>query len=474
MVKDTEIKPFNIYFEKELRYFLMAISLLGVLGNILDIFTYYKQNNTILISNIITISIIIASTILYLTKIHSIKLSFAIVIYVLIANIIISFFITNPSHLNVSFFLRESIFIFLFLTVYILLINIYHGIFILLAYIVFYIVSMNKLKSEFLFSNIYIIFLMLVSYTFIMIYFSRKLNYAIIEIQKDRNIINEQNEELKAINNELHDSQKLINIQNDELLSFTEDLHKKNELVVSKNDELTEAIKSKNLFFSIVAHDLKSPIASMTQLSELMLEKYNTLPDEKKQHWIKNIFKTSKSLYELLDNLLHWSRTNLGIINPKPEKITIIQSIDKIYNIYKQSLEQKKIDFIKNIDNNLEIVSDKMMLETILRNLVSNAIKYSFINGSIELVAQELDSNIIICVKDHGIGMSEELLKKIDHIENKFSTPGTSGEKGSGLGLHLCKLFTSKLNGNFSISSEVNIGTKICITIPTLPIVNKA
>ena len=163
--------------------------------------------------------------------------------------------------------MRETLFIMFLLTSSILFISNIHGISILIIYISFYVSVIFRTNSDFLFTNIYIIFIVIISYALVMMYFSGKLKRAIISIQHDSIIINEQNEELKAINNDLKESQNIITTQNEELISLSENLRQQSDLIEIKNNELEEAIKAKNIFFSIIGHDLKSPLSSMTELT---------------------------------------------------------------------------------------------------------------------------------------------------------------------------------------------------------------
>ncbi|NOQ25001.1 MAG: tetratricopeptide repeat protein [Bacteroidales bacterium] len=249
------------------------------------------------------------------------------------------------------------------------------------------------------------------------------------------------------------------------------------ELIVQKEEilnfafELEIANKTKDKFFSIIAHDLKSPISALMSFSDLLLKKHTTYDIEKRETYIKIINDSSIKTLKLLDNLLTWAQSQTGVINFTPEIIDISERITEIVSLFEESAENKKIKLILNAEKDLSVEADKNMIDTVIRNLISNAIKFTPKNGDITVRSQTIRDEknqkfAEISVKDTGVGIPHEIQTKLFNITDNFTTKGTEQESGTGLGLILCKEFIEKHSGEIWFESEVEKGSKFIFRIP--------
>ncbi len=233
------------------------------------------------------------------------------------------------------------------------------------------------------------------------------------------------------------------------------------------NAALEESNKSKDKFFSIIAHDLRNPFVTLLGFTEMLVEDFYEFSDDEKISYLKEMQKTSKSSYELLDNLLQWSRSQTGRVKYSPSKISLYNAVAENYDLLKKSADIKNIELKSNIDKKVTLIADEDMVTTILRNLITNAIKFTPKEGRITISAKEVENNFVqISVSDTGIGIEPERIEKIFRIDSANSTEGTEGEKGSGLGLILSKEFVEKHGGKIWVESQVNAGTTFHFTLP--------
>ncbi len=238
------------------------------------------------------------------------------------------------------------------------------------------------------------------------------------------------------------------------------------ETVKKFNEDLKNLNSSKDKFFSIIAHDLKSPLAGLLGFTEILLEEFGELHDDEKKEFIGHAHQAAKNLNALLENLLEWSRIQIGGIIVEPETINVEHIFDEIMNLFAQNAANKKIRLSKSVNPDFTVFADKNSVKTILRNLVSNGIKFTNVGGGI-YVSAEIDGEFAkICVQDSGIGISQENIDKLFRIDVNYTTFGTNQERGTGLGLILCKELVEKNNGKIWVESEVSRGTKFIFTLP--------
>ena len=217
------------------------------------------------------------------------------------------------------------------------------------------------------------------------------------------------------------------------------------------NVQLSESNIMKDKFLSIVAHDLLNPFNTILGFSELLLNNYSKWEEKTRIETIKTINESSNNLFELLENLLQWSRSERGLLEYFPEKIDLSQCILKSISLQIATAKTKEITIVTDFCNELCIVkSDKQLLNAVIRNLLSNAIKFTPVGGNITLTTETKDGNVIVSIIDTGVGISKDKLNNLFRIDMQHSTSGTNDQKGTGLGLLLVKEFVTKQLGNLN------------------------
>lgn len=235
-----------------------------------------------------------------------------------------------------------------------------------------------------------------------------------------------------------------------------------------KNKELHLLNAEKDKFFSIIAHDLKSPFNSIIGFSGILLDKINKNNndvDEIKEY-AEIIRSSSQRAMNLLLNLMQWSQSQTGRMDFNPEDFDFTMLIDEIIQLYENEAVQKNIQLIKESPTRVNLYADKAMMSTILRNLVSNALKFTHNGGVVTIAVNEIETGVIISVKDTGVGMIKAVIDRLFHIDSSYSLPDINGSKGTGLGLVLCKEFAEKHQGTICQESEPGIGSTFHVTIP--------
>jgi two-component system, sensor histidine kinase and response regulator len=232
--------------------------------------------------------------------------------------------------------------------------------------------------------------------------------------------------------------------------------------------KLKDLMNAKDRIFSIIAHDLKSPFYSLIGFSELLIKNLNSYNKEKIENQLKTINKTAKQTYNLLEDLLLWSKSQAGKLNYEPQQISLHQICNEIVAQYKEQAMIKEIDLNYFFEDEIFISADKDMLKTILRNLLSNAIKFTHKGGQINIYTEKDNQNATITVSDNGVGIEKEDLTNFWELSRKIIKTGTTGEKGGGLGLMVCKEFVEKQNGKIWVESEAGKGSDFKFTLPLL------
>lgn len=233
------------------------------------------------------------------------------------------------------------------------------------------------------------------------------------------------------------------------------------------SEELKKSNIAKDNFFSIIAHDLRNPFHTILGASELLASYSAEMNSEEIRETAQNIYRAAGNVYNLLVNLLEWSRFQTGKLEVKKTQFNLCEIVNQILELYSEQLEKKKLNLTKKCDDTCYVFADKYMIESVVRNLISNAIKFTPIGRSIEVNCQNLNDDFAqFSVKDQGVGIPTEIQQKLFHLENQISTRGTEQEKGTGLGLVLCKDFIEKNGGTISFESEVGKGSIFRVTIP--------
>ncbi|MBI5326352.1 MAG: response regulator [Ignavibacteriae bacterium] len=279
-------------------------------------------------------------------------------------------------------------------------------------------------------------------------------------IIRDITVRKEAEDEMSKLIEELRVSREMVEQNANELLLANERLYESEE-----NLRILNA--SKDRFFSILAHDLRGPFQGLLGFSKILHNDFKNLKTEETQDIIEDLYHSAEQIYKLLDHLLLWSRIQRGVLEYKPENCNIRNIVSVNIDLLRSLAGRKNIELLSEINEEFEFISDPNMINTVLRNLISNAIKFTGGGGKIRISANKTkDGYLLVSVKDNGIGILEEDLQKLFKIDTYFTSPGTSGEKGTGLGLVLCKDLIEKCKGKIHVESQVDKGSTFSFLIP--------
>lgn len=238
-------------------------------------------------------------------------------------------------------------------------------------------------------------------------------------------------------------------------------------LILSKTEELQRTIAGRDKLYSVIAHDLRSPMGSIKMVLNMLIL---NLPSEKIGAEMYELLtmanQTTEDVFSLLDNLLKWTKSQIGKLNVVYQDVDLVEVTDGVIEIFSMVASLKKIRIHEMKPEKMMVNADIDMLKTVVRNLLSNAIKFSKENSEVLVKMEEVDGMAVVSVQDYGCGISEEGQKKLLHTDTHFSTFGTSNEEGSGLGLLLCKDFVVKNGGKLWFTSKEGEGSIFSFSIP--------
>lgn len=282
------------------------------------------------------------------------------------------------------------------------------------------------------------------------------------------NKVNERTIELNKAVIKIESANQKLKLLNDSIRIEANNLALLNEKLAKSENELRIANQTKDKFLSIIAHDLRNPIGGMRNTAEAMMKYFQLMTKEDIEKLLNTLYTAANVTLELLDNLLHWARLQAGRIELKYELFSLNESIIKVSKIFKSIAESKKIILNVNLNNEYKFYFDKNSIETVLRNLLSNAVKFTPSGGLIEIGIHpdSKNRNIIVYVKDNGMGIKKENIEKIFKFDETITTLGSSGEIGTGLGLILCREFVEKHGGRIWVDSEYEKGSTFQFSIP--------
>ena len=329
----------------------------------------------------------------------------------------------------------------------------------------------SSFRNIFIFSGLSLLFSVLIG-----VLYSRSITKPLIKLTQQADSFRKGNLdttiEIKSIDeigilvrsyNEMAERIKLLITQLEDEINFTKQAE---EEIKNKNEELSKTNAEKDKFFSIIAHDLKSPFHGFLNLTELMADSTEKFSQEEFVENSKSLNESARNLYKLLENLLEWAQMQNGSMSFSPQEIDLQKIVSKSIKTVKDRAVQKGITIINKVPKMQEIYADEKMIDSVFRNLLSNAIKFTRKDGKI-IVSTEASANekIEVTVSDTGVGMSEENVKKLFKLEEKVSSKGTEGEPSTGLGLLLCKEFVEKHGGKIWVESEVGKGSSFRFTL---------
>ncbi|MCW7495634.1 ATP-binding protein [Leptospira levettii] len=258
----------------------------------------------------------------------------------------------------------------------------------------------------------------------------------------------------------VYDRTKLLRTQIFEKTQAIEALHKSEKLLSDSN-------RTKDIFFSIIAHDLRNPLGSFKQITELMYADFDTYTDSEKKETIFEIKKSASRVYSLLEQLLDWARTQTGNMPFRPKEINLRTIVSKITEQMTALIQKKGIQFTVEIPEKFSFVyADSEMIQAVLRNLISNSIKFTNDNGKIQISVSQDEDGVRIECKDNGVGMNSSDLEKLFRLDAQLTSIGLEGEKGTGLGLILCHEFVKLHGGEIWATSEKGKGTTVSFRLP--------
>lgn len=238
-------------------------------------------------------------------------------------------------------------------------------------------------------------------------------------------------------------------------------------LILSKTEELQRTIAGRDKLYSVIAHDLRSPMGSIKMVLNMLIL---NLPAEKIGEEMYELLimanQTTEDVFSLLDNLLKWTKSQIGKLNVVYQDVSLVELTDSVIDIFNMVAKLKKITIKETKSDKIMVNADIDMLKTVVRNLLSNAIKFSKENSEVLVTIKEEDDMAVVSVQDYGCGISEEGQKKLLHTDTHFSTFGTNNEEGSGLGLLLCKDFVMKNGGKLWFTSKEKEGSTFSFSIP--------
>ncbi|MDM8536769.1 hybrid sensor histidine kinase/response regulator [Desulfobacterales bacterium HSG17] len=234
------------------------------------------------------------------------------------------------------------------------------------------------------------------------------------------------------------------------------------------NERLETAIKTKDKLFSIIAHNLRGPIGSLSSALEMISEEPDILSNEESTDFFKNLSVSVNGAYNLLENLLRWSSSQRGTIKYKPVKIDLGMLVDKNIELLSGIAKEKEINLFSDIENSNIAYADEDMLMIVIQNLISNALKFTSESGEVKVSLSVKDNFFKISISDTGVGINEEDQEKLFRLDEHFTTYGTANEKGSGLGLLLCKEFIEKNNGEIWVNSKQGSGSIFTFLLPCM------
>lgn len=241
-------------------------------------------------------------------------------------------------------------------------------------------------------------------------------------------------------------------------------INESGKIISKKNTELLKLIDDKDKFMSILAHDLKNPLGSFVGLLKLLYDNIYQYDIEKVKNLLNHINIISQSTYNLLDDLLMWNRSQSNELRYTPIDFNVCEICEDILLDMSYLLSGKNITTNKSLPENTIIYGDINMIKTIIRNLITNAIKFTNKGGEISINVENTETDTVIIISDNGVGMSDDILKNLFIVSN--TTKGTNSESGTGLGLLLVKNFIDKHNGKIEVESKENEGSKFKITLP--------
>jgi signal transduction histidine kinase/ligand-binding sensor domain-containing protein len=259
----------------------------------------------------------------------------------------------------------------------------------------------------------------------------------------------------------------LVKLRTNRLLTYqNQQISQANAALRESEKNLMELNATKDKFFSIISHDLKNPFASLLSISELMVENFNDMDKEDHRAGFRKIHQSVKHLLDLLENLLTWSRSQRGRIKYDPTRFNLSTLIQENVNLHKMLADKKGVMLLSPDNQDIYAYGDRDMINSVVRNLMTNAVKFTDKDKKVEVKVEPREAEVEVSIVDEGIGIEQEYIDKLFKIDEKYKSTGTAGEKGTGLGLIICREFVEKHGGEIWVSSQPGKGSTFSFTIP--------
>jgi signal transduction histidine kinase len=307
----------------------------------------------------------------------------------------------------------------------------------------------------------YILFLGLFVYLIVRFYTYR----LIVEKDKLEKLVKERTQEILIQKEEILVQAEHLKEANDWITAKNQELEEQKRLIEHKKNQLEISDATKNKFFRIIAHDLRNPISTVVGTTNHILSNFDLSDSKTTKHLLEETINLSMTTYNLLENLLDWSTSQMGEIRFNPTAVELKSVIAQNIELVNSKIESKKINLEMSVDSSIMVFADENMLQTVIRNLISNAVKFTHDYGVITINATLEESMCYLSISDTGIGISDENLKNLFRIDKDVRSYGTHNEKGAGLGLILCKEFIEINGGAISVKSQQGKGSEFIISL---------
>lgn len=271
---------------------------------------------------------------------------------------------------------------------------------------------------------------------------------------------------IRKLQQQLEAQNTLLHEKNVQLQQEITERKRAEEQLQDLNQQLREANASKDRLFSIISHDLRGPFTALLGFSETIIHYIDEYSKEKIKESMLRIRTSSEAIYTLLENLLAWSRLQQGMLEYHPTNFPLSESVEDNIYLFQPGAEQKQITLRNGVQKNITVYADGNMIDTALRNLISNALKFTHAGDTIEVAATQTDDFVEVTVSDTGVGINQEDIPKLFQTDTQYTNLGTAGEKGTGLGLSLCKDLVERNGGTIWVESEIGTGTTFKFTLP--------
>ena len=437
-------------FSRKNIFFLFSITL--IVGNVADLIFGVTTTEIFYINgaNLIFIALILG---LYFTKNIVPNNAISVLIYTMLFNNIVSSLIVPISQLNYSSEFLRNVLIFSITIPFIAFIN--GRIHILIVGTIFYLffgISILYSHDAYLIKNVFMICIIMLTYI-IGIYFIIK------RLEENQNEKEELNSQLTENNQELQAKAELLS-------GINEILAEKNQQIEKQSKEVKLLLSTRDKFYSIIAHDIKNPMGAIMGFSDLLNKKIQPCNDPSLVKYAEMVKKTSTQAYTLLVSLLEWTRLQTGQVEVNPELFNLLEILQQLLEVIHVSAEEKRIELSYVCNDEIIVFADKNMISTTMRNLISNAIKFTPEDGKVTVSITQNNNSVIFSVTDTGIGIEKEEIQKFYNNEMVNKRDGTNKEIGTGLGLMLCKDFINLHKGSIDIESYPDKGSVFSFAIP--------